>query len=91
MHCWKSDPLIVLRAQESCVHGEAAGLRQTWPKDTLTILRDGVSMTTKLDRITEKAKSDTKLRFTSLVHLLTPEFLQETWKQMNRKGASGVD
>jgi hypothetical protein len=39
----------------------------------------------------EKAKSSPKLRFTSLAHLLTPEFLTETWKQMNRRGASGVD
>ena len=48
-------------------------------------------MTTKLARIGEKAKADRKLRFTSLAHLLTPEFLIETWKQMNHKGASGVD
>jgi RNA-directed DNA polymerase len=32
-----------------------------------------------------------KLRFTSLAHLLTPEFLTETWKQINRRRASGVD
>ena len=48
-------------------------------------------MSTKLDQIMEKAKSNPKLRFTSLTHLLTPEFLTETWKQMNRRGASGVD
>ena len=48
-------------------------------------------MRTKLDRITEKAKADVGLRFTSLVHVLTPEFLMETWKQMNRRGAGGVD
>ena len=48
-------------------------------------------MSTKLDQIMEKAKSNPKLRFTSLAHLLTPEFLAETWKQMNRRGASGVD
>ena len=48
-------------------------------------------MSTKLDQIMEKAKSNPKLRFTSLAHLLTPEFLTETWKQMNRRGASGVD
>ncbi len=38
-----------------------------------------------------KAQSDRKLRFTALAHLLTPEFLLETWGQMNRRGASGVD
>src|ERR1035441_5404289 len=48
-------------------------------------------MSTQLDQIARKAKSNPKLRFTSLAHLLTPEFLTETWKQMNRRGASGVD
>ena len=48
-------------------------------------------MTTGLSRIAEKARSDRKVRFTSLAHLLTPEFLLETWKQMNRRGAAGVD
>lgn len=48
-------------------------------------------MSTKLARIAEKAKADPKLRFTSLAHLLTPDFLKETWAQMNQKGASGVD
>jgi RNA-directed DNA polymerase len=48
-------------------------------------------MNTKLERIAQKARSDGKLRFTSLAHLLTPEFLTETWQQMNRAGASGVD
>ena len=40
-------------------------------------------MSTKLDQIMEKAKSNPKLRFTSFAHLLTPDFLAETWKQMN--------
>jgi len=48
-------------------------------------------MSTQLDQIVGKAKSDPKLRFTSLAHLLTPGFLKETWKQMNRRGASGID
>lgn len=48
-------------------------------------------MSTQLNQIAEKAKSNSKLRFTSLAHLLTPEFLMETWSQMNRRGASGVD
>jgi RNA-directed DNA polymerase len=48
-------------------------------------------MTTKLEQIRAKATTDRKLRFTSLAHLITPEFLSETWRQMNRRGASGVD
>src|SRR6516162_2162052 len=48
-------------------------------------------MSTQLDQIAKKARSDPKVRFTSLAHLLTPEFLKETWRQMNRRGASGID
>jgi retron-type reverse transcriptase len=48
-------------------------------------------MSTQLEQIAAKAKADRTLRFTSLAHLLTPAFLIETWRQMNRRGASGVD
>src|SRR5262245_64870188 len=48
-------------------------------------------MSTQLEQIAAKAKADRTLRFTSLAHLLTPAFLLETWRQMNRRGASGVD
>ena len=48
-------------------------------------------MSTKLGQIAARARADRKLRFTSLAHLLTPEFLKETWGQLNRRGASGVD
>lgn len=48
-------------------------------------------MSTQLAQITKKAKLDRKVRFTSLAHLLTPEFLKETWGMMNRRGASGID
>lgn len=48
-------------------------------------------MSTILSKIALKAKENPKMRFTSLAHLLTPEFLKETWKQMNRRAASGID
>jgi len=48
-------------------------------------------MSTNLDRIAIKAKAHPRLRFTSLAHLITPAFLIETWGEMNRRGASGVD
>jgi retron-type reverse transcriptase len=48
-------------------------------------------MTTGLTRVAEKAKTDHTLRFTSLAHLLTPQFLHETWRMLNKKGAPGVD
>jgi len=48
-------------------------------------------MSTQLSQIAKKAKLDPKARFTSLAHLLTAEFLKETWGKMNRKAAGGVD
>ena len=48
-------------------------------------------MSTHLLKIAARAKREPKARFTSLAHVLTPEFLRETWRQRNRKGASGID
>jgi RNA-directed DNA polymerase len=48
-------------------------------------------VSTSLAQIAKKAQLDRKARFTSLAHLLTPEFLKETWKTINRRGAGGVD
>lgn len=48
-------------------------------------------MSTTLAKITLKAKTDLKLRFTSLAHLLTPEYLKENWRQMNKAAAKGID
>jgi RNA-directed DNA polymerase len=48
-------------------------------------------VSTQLAQIAKKAQLDQKVRFTSLAHLLTPEFLKETWGMMNRRGASGID
>jgi len=52
---------------------------------------DGSTMSTQLSQIALKARWDQKARFTSLAHLLTPDFLKETWAKMNRKAASGID
>jgi hypothetical protein len=46
---------------------------------------------TQLAQIAKKAKLDRQVRFTSVAHMLTPEFLKETWGTMNRRGASGID
>lgn len=48
-------------------------------------------MTTKLDEIAKKARTNPTLRFTSLAHVVSPAFLKETWRTINRRGAAGVD
>ena len=52
---------------------------------------DGQTVSTQLAQIAKKAKLHHKVRFTSLAHLLTPEFLKETWGMINRRGARGID
>lgn len=48
-------------------------------------------MSTKLLNIARKSRENPGIKFTSIGHLLTPEFLVETWKQVNKKGAAGID
>ena len=48
-------------------------------------------MSTKLNRIAIKARNNSQTKFTSLAHIITPEFLLETWKTMNKSGAGGID
>jgi hypothetical protein len=47
-------------------------------------------VSTQLVQIAKKTQLDRTVRFTSLAHLLTPEFLKETWKRINRRGVGGV-
>jgi RNA-directed DNA polymerase len=91
MRRWKSDSPIVLGARESRVHGEGAGQSETGLEKHCPYTRRREKVSTQLAQITKKAELDRKVRFTSLAHLLTPEFLKETWGTINRHGAGGVD
>ena len=55
------------------------------------MLRNETDVFTKLQRIETVAREDVTLKFTSLAHLLTPEFLMHFFEHMNQKGAPGVD
>ena len=81
----------VLGARESRVQGEGAGQSETGLGQHWPYTRRRVKVSTQLVQIAKKAQLDRKVRFTSLAHLLTPEFLKETWKAINRQGAGGVD
>lgn len=48
-------------------------------------------MTTKLTGIAKKAGDCRKSKFTSLAHVITPEFLRESWDKLNKRGTYGVD
>jgi RNA-directed DNA polymerase len=57
----------------------------------MTRHRTALNVSTQLERIANKAKEDTKVRFTSLAHLLTPEFLKESFRKLNPHAAPGID
>lgn len=50
-----------------------------------------VDVFTKLQKIEQLAKQDKKMKFTSLAHLLTPEFLNHSFSSLNQQGAPGID
>jgi RNA-directed DNA polymerase len=71
--------------------GKRRGRSRLGSGDTSPTPRGRNRRSTPLDRIAAKAKADRKVRFTSLAQVLTPAFLTDTWRQMNRRGASGID
>jgi len=54
-------------------------------------LRAVKDVSPELQRIAFKAKQDKRVRFTSLAHLLTPDFLKANFQKLNRHGAPGPD
>lgn len=49
------------------------------------------SETNGLDRVRQAAKENGKMRFTALLHHVTPELLKRSYYSLKRKGATGVD
>ncbi|MDV7396530.1 group II intron reverse transcriptase/maturase, partial [Arthrospira platensis SPKY1] len=53
--------------------------------------REAETRRTKFRRIAQKAKENPKEVFTSLAHLLTEEYLFESFHKLRRSAATGVD
>src|SRR5262245_18210419 len=71
--------------------GKRGSRTRSFRGDTSPTPRGRIKMSTALLKIAAQAKQDPTTRFTSLAHVLTPAFLRDTWRQLNRKGASGID
>ena len=50
-----------------------------------------MAMSPELRRLAEKARTDRKLQFTSLAHLLTVERLEAAWKALKKRSSAGID
>ena len=57
----------------------------------MDLLREAETRRTKFRRIAQKAKENPKEVFTSLAHLLTEEYLFESFHKLRRSAATGVD
>ncbi len=57
----------------------------------MTRPRAASNVSTQLDRIARVAKEDCKVRFTSLAHLLTPDFLKASFAKLSAHAAPGID
>ena len=51
----------------------------------------GKALSTELNRLSEIAARDSKIKFTSLAHLLTEEFLKGSYSDLNHRAAAGID
>src|SRR4051812_42498124 len=92
MRRWKSDSPIDTRSAGKPRTWGRGGAGGDWVGETMPVHTEtGKKVSTQLAQITKKAELDRKVRFTSLAHLLTPEFLKETWRTINRHGAGGID
>jgi RNA-directed DNA polymerase len=48
-------------------------------------------MSTKIDRISELARGDSKRQFYSIAHMITPEALNAAFRGLRKKASAGVD
>lgn len=48
-------------------------------------------LSTKLNRISEIARQNPTVKFTSLAHILDIECLKESYRELNAKAAAGID
>jgi group II intron reverse transcriptase/maturase len=71
---------------EKGIEGTEQGIR-----GTSATPRGGEGMVTKLNTLTMRAKENPKLRFTSLMHLLSEDFLLECLGELKQNKAPGID
>ena len=82
---------VVLRAQESCVHGEGPEVLSTSVRKQGMTQRSQETLTTKLQRITERSKSDFRSEYSHLMPIISKEALAACFQQLDGRKAVGSD
>ena len=79
-----------MKQNKAC--GEKGLAEMRWEdRDTTSAYRGGLRLSTKLSSLTSKVRGNRKERFTSLMHLLTEDFLKDCFADLKRNKAAGAD
>ena len=94
----QSEPLVVATKSPNKAEGTAAeamepsgGAKRNALQATTRQTLSWESVSPGLERVRENARTNPKLRFTSLLHHITPDFLRVAYFSLSRKAAPGVD
>jgi hypothetical protein len=88
---WESDQSIATRKQGNACGAKGLAIMDRGGRDTSYTHIGGQRKTTKLFSLSERARGNPQMRFTSLAHYLTVDFLRECFREPKRKRVSGVD
>jgi len=91
MTLWESDQSTVARKQGNACGAKGLAVMAWEDRDTSSTLRGGQRKSTKLPSLTLRAGENPHLKFTSLAHLLTVDFLKQCFRELKKDKASGVD
>lgn len=91
MTLWESDQPIVPMKPRNRGGGKELAAVPWGGRDTSSALRGGQRKSTKLSSLTALAQGNPQMRFTSLAHLLTVDFLKGCFRELKKNKASGVD
>ncbi|MDY6894529.1 MAG: hypothetical protein SVO01_03790 [Thermotogota bacterium] len=91
MTLWESDQCIVPKKPRNGGGGKALAAVPWDERDTFSAHRGGQRKSTKLSSLTALARVNPQMRFTSLAHLLTVDFLKECFEELKKDKAPGVD
>jgi len=88
---WESDQSIVVLKQGNACGAKGLAVMGRGDRATSSTHRGGPRKSTKLSSLSVRARENPQVKFTSLVHRLTVDFLRECFRELKRNKASGVD
>jgi len=88
---WESDQSIVARKQGNACGAKGLAVMDRGGRDTSSTHRGGQRKSTKLSSLSGRALENPRVRFSSLAHILTVDFLRECFRELKRNKATGVD